>query len=149
MAAAREQQDAVANLLGNLGFERVSLGLVDEPGSLRERCFACATKFATGDGSAHEVDVAVGLPKRTILAIECKVSNDATNSVKRVNDVLKKAAAWKRQWGRFVVTGALLQGVFSEKEPRRLIDNEVEVFWSHRIDLLAVWVRARLDGGNT
>lgn len=140
MLLADIQQRSVAELLLKLGYKQVFLGVVDEPGSLAPKTFALATKFKTADGSSHEVDVAIGLPKKAILAIECKVSNDSTNSIKRINDVLKKATAWKRQWGNFVVTGALLQGVFSAKEPRRLMDNDVETFWSHRINLLTKWL---------
>jgi len=141
MRLAHEQEHAVINLLLELGYCRKPSQLVDEPGALAENEFMHATQFKTADGSTHEVDIAIGLPKRTILALECKVSNDKTNSVKRVNDILKKATAWKRQWGRFVVTGALLQGVFSAKEPRRLLEEDVEVFWSLRLDELEEWLR--------
>lgn len=140
MILAHEQEQAVVDLLLRLGYRQRSSQLVDEPGILAEDEFMHATQFATADGSTHEVDIAVGLPRRAILALECKVSNDKTNSVKRVNDVLKKATAWKRQWGRTVVTGALLQGVFSTKEPRRLLEEDVEVFWSHRLDELEKWL---------
>jgi hypothetical protein len=54
--------------------------------------------------------------------------------------VLKKAAGWQTQWGRFVITGALLQGVFSEKEPRRLLDNRVTIFWFPRLDIFRAWI---------
>jgi hypothetical protein len=145
MRLAHEQEQGVVDLLLGLGYRHRRSELVDQPGALGEDEFMHATQFQTADGSTHEVDVAVGLPKRTILALECKVSNDATNSVKRVNDVLKKASAWKRQWGRFVVTGALLQGVFSTKEPRRLLEEDVEVFWSHRLDELEKWLEERRD----
>jgi len=128
------------DLLVELGYTQLPAKLVDEPGALAQDEFMHATKFETADGSTHEVDLAVGLPKRTVLALECKVSNDGTNSVKRVNDVLKKATAWKRRWGKNVVTGALLQGVYSPKEPRRLLEEDVEVFWSHRLDELEDWL---------
>ena len=140
MRLAHEQEQSVIDLLLDLGFHKRQSHLVDEAGGLAEDEFMHATQFATADGSTHEVDVAIGMPKRMILALECKVSNDKTNSVKRVNDVLKKATAWKRQWGRVVVTGALLQGVFSAKEPRRLLEEDVEIFWSHRLDELEEWL---------
>jgi len=140
MRLAHEQEQAVIDLLVKLGYRQLPSRRVDEPGALAENEFMHATQFETADDSTHEVDLAVGLPKRMVLALECKVSNDATNSVKRVNDVLKKAAAWKRRWGTGVVTGALLQGVFSQKEPRRLLDEDVEIFWSHRLDELDDWL---------
>ncbi len=146
MRLANQQEQEAVVLLRDLGYNQLKSEMVDQPGALGEHEFMHATQFKTADGSTHEVDVAVGLPKRTILALECKVSNDSTNSVKRVNDVLKKATAWKRQWGRFVVTGALLQGVFSAKEPRRLLEEDVELFWSHRLDELRDWLLARHKG---
>ncbi len=141
MRFAHEQEQAAIALLLDLGYRQQPSQLVDEPGTLAEDEFMHATQFKTADGSTHEVDLAIGLPKRMILALECKVSNDKTNSVKRVNDILKKATAWKRQWGRVVVTGALLQGVFSDKEPLRLLEEDVEVFWSHRLNELEDWLR--------
>ena len=75
--------------------------------------------------------------------MECKVSNDETNSVKRVNDVLKKATAWKDHWGNFVKTAALLQGVIAPKDVDRLIDGGVEVFWSHDLATFEAWIDSR------
>ncbi len=143
MRLAGSQEDAAAEVLVEMGFRQGSVGFVDQPGALGEAEFARKCQFATADGSSHEVDLAVGLPGRIILALECKVSNDRTNSVKRTNDVLKKAEAWSRQWGRFVVTAALLEGVFSEKEPRRLVEAGVEIFWSHRLDLLRQYLAGK------
>jgi len=140
MRLAKAQEQAVEAMLIRLGYRKRPSHRVDQPGVLAEDEFMHATQFATADGSTHEVDIAVGLPGRFILALECKVSNDKTNSVKRVNDVLKKASAWQRKWGKFVITGALLQGVFSENEPRRLLEEEVEIFWSHRLNDLEHWI---------
>lgn len=140
MRLARSQEQSAIEILVKLGFSPVELGKVDQPVVLREKEFAKAIQFATADGSSHEVDIAVGLKGKRILALECKVSNDKTNSIKRINDVLKKADAWKKQWGKFVVTGGLLQGVFGENEPRRLIEADVVIFWSHRLDLFEEWI---------
>ena len=47
------------------------------------------TRFAAKT-RPQEVDIACGLQGTFVLAIECKVTNDETNSVKRINDVLKR-----------------------------------------------------------
>ncbi len=145
MRIAKAQEDAAAAVLDNLGFKQINPGLVDSPGAVADGEYARATQFVTADGSSQEVDLAIGLRGGRVLALECKVSNDKTNSIKRVNDVLKKAAGWQTQWGRFVITGALLEGVFSEKEPRRLMDNRVEIFWSHRLDLFRARIVAETE----
>ena len=98
------------------------------------------TRFATATATPQEVDVALGLPNTVVLAMECKVSNDETNSVKRVNDVLKKAHAWKAHWGSFVRTAAVLQGVIAAKDVMRLLDDGVEVFWSHDLTRFEHWL---------
>jgi hypothetical protein len=145
MRLAKAQEDAAATVLDKIGFEQISPGLVESAGALKDGQYARATQFVTADGSSQEVDLAVGLSGGRILALECKVSNDRTNSIKRINDVLKKAAGWQTQWGRFVITGALLQGVFSQKEPRRLLDNRVKIFWSHRLDDFRSWICSQSD----
>lgn len=75
-----------------------------------------------------------------VLAMECKVSNDTTNSVKRVNDVLKKATAWREHWGSFVQPAALLQGTIGFKDVQRLTHAGVQVFWSHDLPRFERWI---------
>lgn len=141
-AATREQESAVVQVLTGAGWAQAErpLGGIDQPGMLEDRRFVLKVQCATADRSKHEVDVAVGLPRGRVLALECKVSNDSTNSTKRVNDVLKKAEAWKKQWGQMIHAGALLRGVFGEQEPPRLLAADVKVFWSHRLDDFRDWL---------
>lgn len=141
---ALKQESDACSILDRLGFKRADAKFIDEPGAVAEKEYLLRTRFATADGSSHEVDIAVGLPKRMILAVECKVSNDATNSIKRTNDVMKKSEAWKRQWGKFVKTGALLQGVFKDTEITRMLDAEIVVFWSHALHDFNEWVSDQL-----
>ena len=97
------------------------------------------TKFATKT-RPQEVDIACGLGKTVVLAMECKVTNDETNSVKRINDILKKASAWHDHWGSFVQTAALLQGVIALKDVERLLEAKVYVFWSHDLARFEGWI---------
>lgn len=144
---ASEQEIAIVNLLEAAGWQRLPSRLIDERAQVPEKSFMRKTRFATGSGSkAHqEVDIACGLKGSYVLAMECKVTNDETNSVKRVNDVLKKAAAWKRHWGSFVVTAALLQGVVGAKDVQRLSDNEILVFWSHDLNEFHAWLAQQIN----
>jgi hypothetical protein len=136
------QETAVLDLLESRGWIRLQSGPVMAGGQLPARHFMHKTRFASGPAQTQEVDVACGLGATVILALECKVTNDETNSVKRINDVLKKAHAWKDHWGAFVKPAALLQGVIKPSEVTRLVDGGVEVFWSHRLDLLGDWIDA-------
>ena len=137
MSAA--QEGVVIELLGQMGWNRLSSGLVEQSVSLPKHHFMHKTKFATKT-RPQEVDIACGLGNSVVLAMECKVTNDRTNSVKRINDILKKASAWQEHWGSFVKTAALLQGVIAEKDVQRLISANVHVFWSHDLPRFREWI---------
>lgn len=138
--AAAAQENAVLQLLHAKGWTRQPGSLLNKRASLPRMHYMYKTRYATATTTAQEVDIALGLKNTVVLAMECKVSNDETNSVKRVNDVLKKATAWKEHWGSFVKTAALLQGVIASKDVERLLDAGVEVFWSHDLAAFADWI---------
>ena len=98
---ALEQENAVIKLLEDTGWKRLPSKLVDTRAAVPAKHFMHKTRFAT-KSRPQEVDVACGLKDTYVLAMECKVTNDETNSVKRINDVLKKATAWHDHWGSFV-----------------------------------------------
>jgi hypothetical protein len=134
-----EQELAVIELLREKGWTAYSTPFIEESSSLPPKHFMHKAKFATKT-RPQEVDIACGCGKSLVLAMECKVTNDRTNSVKRVNDILKKATAWQDHWGSFVRTAALLQGVVGYKDVARLLAANVEVFWSHDLDRFSTWI---------
>ena len=134
------QEQAVVKLLLTNKWTQLPSTEIDHRGVVPERHFMHKTRFATATTSAQEVDIACGLRGSIVAAMECKVTNDATNSVKRINDVLKKAAAWKIHYGTFVKTAALLQGVIKPSDVQRLTDEGIQVFWSHDLNLFLDWV---------
>lgn len=133
------QENNVIDLLRTMGWSRVSSGLVEQSSTLPGRHFMHKTRFATKT-RPQEVDIACELGNSVVLAMECKVTNDRTNSVKRVNDILKKATAWQEHWGSFVKTAALLQGVVADKDVERLNAARVHVFWSHDLAKFREWL---------
>ncbi len=138
-ASSTAQEEAVVALLGAKKWERLPSRLVDRGAILAAKQFMKKTKFATTT-RPQEVDIACGLGATMVLAMECKVSNDTTNSVKRINDVLKKASAWRDHWGSFVKPAALLQGTIGYKDVQRLIHAGVTVFWSHDLPRFERWI---------
>lgn len=138
-ASSAVQEEAVVELLNAKDWERLPSRLVDRGAILAARQFMKKTKFATTT-RPQEVDIACGLGATMVLAMECKVSNDTTNSVKRINDVLKKATAWRDHWGSFVRPAALLQGTIGYKDVQRLIHAGVTVFWSHDLSRFERWI---------
>lgn len=89
-------------------------------------------------------DFVVGLWDKRILGIECKVSNSAVNSYKRLNhEAVGKAVSWLATFGtNGVVPVVVLSGVYT-------LDNLIEaqargatIFWSHDLDQLLGWIDA-------
>ena len=76
------------------------------------------------------------------MALECKVSNSATNSVKRLNnDAAAKAESWRRDFGeRQVVPVAVLSGVYKTHNLMEAQDRGLSIFWAHDLDELLKWV---------
>ncbi|MEM6459470.1 MAG: XamI family restriction endonuclease [Planctomycetota bacterium] len=133
-AAARGQELAVVALLEELGYEPADLREIDQPWTVGSGRYMHKTTFRGAAQSTAEVDVAVGLAGGRLLALECKVSNDATNSIKRVNDVLKKRESWEKGYGGVLTTGAVLSGVIAPRDVLRLASQGVCVFFSHDLD---------------
>lgn len=137
---ARLQENAFMDFLVERGWELLSSRTIDKQGAIEPGQFMHKARFASSKKGRAEVDIAMGLTDKLVLALECKVTNDETNSVKRINDVLKKAGAWREHWGSFIQPAALLQGVIKRADVERLLEANVEVFWSHRLDLFSEWL---------
>lgn len=142
---ALEQEQAVIEMLIAAGWTRLPSTLIDRRAAVPLKHFMHKTRYATNTQTPQEVDIACGLKDTHVLAMECKVTNDETNSVKRINDVLKKAEAWRNHWGSFVETAALLQGVIAAKDVQRLTNGGVAVFWSHDLPNFQTWLNARVE----
>jgi hypothetical protein len=142
---ARVQEESLMAMLTAAGWEQLDARTIDRQGALQTRQFMHKARFASGITGRAEVDIALGLPGAVVVALECKVTNDETNSVKRVNDVAKKAQAWRAHWGNFVQPAAMLEGVIKRSDVQRLLNESVHVFWSHRLDLFGAWLNEQVD----
>lgn len=138
---ARRQQEAVAAVLrdecGYVGVERPRGGirLIDD---LARGTFTAETSLR-----GEKADVPVRLRDGRLLAIECKVTNDRTNSVKRIkHDTGKKAAKWRRDLGEEqVVVGAVVSGVVAPETIRSSQnDDKVFIVWQHDLSRLRDFV---------
>ena len=134
--ASKLQEEAVKAVLRSCGFvedtARPDIGtLVDAPAPNRFRgeCKLGGTK----------ADIVVRLPDQRVLAIECKVSNSAVNSFKRVNhEAVGKARSWRSDFGRRqVVAAAVLSGVFKPANLVSAQDEGLVLFWAFRLDDVA------------
>lgn len=139
--AATLQELCVAKILIRLGFkygDRKSIGSITLASDLPKGQFLTETNVA-GD----KCDVPVRLWDGRLLAIECKSSNSAVNSYKRLtHEVGNKARKWHAVFGQAVVVGAVVAGVYDMRNLKNAQDTDVTIFWQHRLRVLIDAVEA-------
>lgn len=133
--SSARQERAVADMCLACGFEEVE-GLkkkgIQSLDELARRQFARETILGQ-----PKADLVVRLGDGRLVAIECKVSNSALNSVKRLNrETVGKADTWKNLYGQQVVTAAVLSGVFKVSNLVDAQDAGVFIFWDHDLTSL-------------
>lgn len=136
-----DQEGAVKDYL------REVVGLSEEaPRDILTLRDAPATGSFCGESkvAGRKADVVVSLFDGRLLLIECKVSNSALNSVKRLNnDAGSKAAKWVEQLGSAqVVPAAMLSGVFKVRNLMQAQDQHLSLYWAHRLEDLGAFVSA-------
>jgi hypothetical protein len=94
--------------------------------------------------SRHKSDVPVLLPSGVLMTTECKVSNSATNSYKRlIRETDGKRRAWREEFGRGGVrTAAVISGVYSLKNLKDAQREGMVIFFDHDLDALDAFIRA-------
>lgn len=90
----------------------------------------------------RKADVVARLHDTRLIALECKVSNSATNSVKRLNnDAAVKAEYWTQQFGLAqVVPAAVLSGVFKVLNLEQAQQRGLALFWAHDLARLGDFI---------
>lgn len=134
-----QQEYAVQEALEHSGFKLLkrkrSIDTIREAPGPGEFCLE--TKLGT-----RKADLIVGLWDTRILPIECKVSNSAVNSIKRLNnDAAVKAQVWHKDFGTLsVVPTAVLAGVFELDKLVEAQQRGLTLIWAHRLSDLIDWI---------
>lgn len=139
-SAKNEQEDAVAARLRTNGFQEVprrpvtNVSLAPAPGE-----FCREVVFGT-----RKADLVVRLWDGRTMPLECKVSNSATNSVKRVNnDAAVKAKTWISEFGTSnVVPAAVLAGVFKVHNLESAQADGLTLLWAHNLDAMIEFIES-------
>jgi hypothetical protein len=134
----QRQEEDVMQAFVAAGLERVSprhvkvLSEAPKPGQV---CGECRL-------GGRKADILVGLWDGRVMPIECKVSNSAINSVKRLNnDAAAKAEAWRADFGnKQVVPSAVLSGVYKLHNLVDAQDRGLSLFWAHDLAPLVNFV---------
>lgn len=89
-----------------------------------------------------KADFILRLWDHRVMPLECKVSNSALNSVKRLNrEAASKAEAWRRDFGETqVVPASVISGVFKLGKLQDAQHRGLAIFWGHRINDLMEWI---------
>lgn len=85
------------------------------------------------------------------MALECKVSNSSTNSIKRLNnDAAVKAQTWRSEFGSIqLVTAAVLDGVYALKNLIDAQDKGLTIFWARDLGVMFDWMHRTGPGGGS
>lgn len=107
---------------------------------------APAPGFFTGEVlvGTRRSDVPIRLRDGRLMPTECKVSNSATNSYKRINnDAAVKAVVWRQEFGAVnCVPAAILSGVFALDTLEYAQDHGLTLFWAHDLAPMAKFIES-------
>lgn len=134
----KEQEEDVLTALADAGLTRVATRSVNVTNEAPKAGEFCGESLL----GKCKADILVGLWDGRILPIECKVSNSATNSVKRLNnDAAAKAEEWRKDFGAVqVVPSAVLSGVYKLRNLENAQGRGLHLFWAHNIAQLIDWI---------
>ncbi len=136
-AAKAEQEEAVSNRLRSEGLTEETARTVNTHDEAPARGAFCG-ESTLGNRKA---DLIIRLHDGRIMPVECKVSNSATNSVKRLNnDAAAKAVAWVRHFGEVTVPAAVLSGVYKTHNLEQAQESGLAIFWAHDLDPLVDFI---------
>lgn len=138
--ATVKQEQAVKDALIEAGYAEVPRRVIGNLHNAPAPMTFCGESML---GSTR-ADIVATMPDHRVIAIECKASNSAVNSFKRVNhEALGKATKWRGDFGAVqVIPAAVLSGVFN---PANLLTAQnaqnggIALFWQFRLqDLIDV-----------
>ena len=138
--AKKEQEESVKATLRDMGYAEVpsrkipNLEAAPGPGE-----FCGESKLGIA-----KADIVIRLHDRRVMPVECKASNSAVNSFKRINhEAAGKARDWLRGFGdRQTVPGAVISGVFSPTNLETAQSEGLALFWSHRLSDLTDFIES-------
>lgn len=137
-----DQEVSVCAALEGSGFTRVERRAIRVLADAPKRGEFCReSKLGT-----RKADIVVGMWDGRVMPIEAKVSNSATNSIKRLNnDAAVKAGLWLKEFGSVqIVPAAVLGGVYNVANVLTAQRDGLTLWWAHDLGQLTRYLdRAR------
>ena len=133
-----QQEQLVKDSLAAAGFTEVPSREIQTLATAPSLGEFCAESII----GTRKADIVVRLWDQRVMPIECKVSNSATNSVKRLNnDAAAKAGIWLHEFGTAqTVPVAVLAGVFKRHNLEQAQHRGLTLFWSHELDEMMAFI---------
>lgn len=133
-----DQEQMVSDTLEEAGYTKTTprtINTIDQAPAVGEFCGESML-------GSRKADFIFRLLDGRILALECKVSNSSTNSVKRLNnDAAVKAKIWTEEYGsRQVVPAAVLSGVYKIHNLVAAQEGGLAIFWAHDLQEFTQWI---------
>lgn len=134
----KDQEDTVKKFLSKMGYKQVPTRTINTLMNAPDDGEFCAECIL----GSRKADIVVRLPDTRIMPIECKVSNSATNSVKRINnDAAAKAVKWCDDFGDLqIVPAAVISGVFKVTNLLQAQHSKLTIFWAHDLKKLQTFI---------
>ena len=134
----REQEQKVENALLGARFTKVPTRKVETLPQAPSLGQFCGESYL----GTRKADFLIRLWDNRVMALECKVSNSATNSVKRLNnDAAAKAEVWRRDFGETqVVPSAIISGVYKLHKLQEAQQRGLSIFWAHSLQVMLEWI---------
>lgn len=125
------QEKSVKTFLLEHGFKELKRKSIDNirdapgPGEFMPECIFGGTR----------ADFLIGTMNRRSMAIECKSSNSAVNSYKRlVHEAGNKASTWSRRFAEEVASVAVIAGVYKRDNIEAAMAKGLKIVWAHRLE---------------
>lgn len=133
-----QQEEDVQTALEQTGFRKVAARTVATATDAPRPGEFCRESVLSG----RKADILIGLGDNRLMPLECKVSNSATNSIKRLNkDAAVKAVVWTKELGSaHVVPAAVLSGVYTLRNLKDAQARGLTLFWAHQLSELTRWI---------
>lgn len=138
------QESAVKAFLTGMGFKNAGTRVINTLADAPEKGEFCGEALV----GSRKADIPVRLFDGRLMPIECKVSNSATNSVKRINnDAAVKAGIWHREFGtNQIVPVAMLSGVFKVHNLEQAQSGGLTLFWAHNLARMQEFIESTKTG---
>lgn len=139
------QETLVEDLLETRGFKKVATRNVRTLADAPRPGEFCRESVVVGS----KADFVIGLHDNRIMPLECKVSNSAVNSIKRLNrEAARKAEVWRGDLGPAnCVPAAVLSGVYYHHMLLDAQNRGLTLFWSHSLETqLLDWLESTKPG---